>query len=84
MSQINSDALRIILAKRRTALEVVRLLVKKGYDEDEAWEAADRYRAMGYIDHEDYARRFVHDAAKIRKLGPVRIKMELKKPRYRG
>lgn len=78
MSDIYSDALKAALIKRRTEKEVSEILQKKGYGEDEAKEAAAYYREKGYIDHEDFAVRYSHDAAYIKGQGPVRIRRTLK------
>lgn len=77
MSDIKSDALRIILSKRRTEKQIVEALIKRGYPEDEAREAVSYYRENGYIDHRDYAVRFAHDAAYIKGFGPIRIARDL-------
>lgn len=78
MKDVYSDALKIILAKRRTRKEVTGLLIKKGYDEQDARDAAEYYAEKEYIDEKDYALRFAHDAAKIKGYGAHRIRMQLK------
>ena len=77
MSDARSTALRLVLTKRRTKKEVQEALVKKGFSPEDAEEAASYYLHAGYIDHADYARRFVHDAAHIKGFGPYRIEREL-------
>lgn len=78
MKDVYSDALKIILARRRTKKEVADLLVKKGYEPDAAAEAVERYAGQGYIDEADYAMRYAHDAARIKGYGKNRIKMTLR------
>jgi len=78
MTDVYSEALKIILRKRRTQKEVVDRLVKTGFELSEAEEAANYYRENGYIDHADYAKRFSRDAAKVKGYGAERIKMALK------
>ena len=77
MGDIKSDALRIVLTRRRTEKQTAEALIKKGYSAEEAWEAAAYYRENGYIDHEDFAARFAHDAAVLKGHGPVRISRDL-------
>ena len=43
----------------------------------EAEDAASYYRENGYIDHEEYARRFSHDALHLKGHGPERIRRDL-------
>ncbi len=74
---VYSDALKIILAKRRTKKEVYLLLLKKGYEEQDAQNAVEYYEEREYIDDADYARRYAHDAAKIGGKGRNRIEREL-------
>lgn len=74
----HSAAMRAILIKRRTAKEVADILIKKGFSEEEAQEAAEYYKKAGYIDNADYARRYARDAAAIGKKGPQRIIRELR------
>lgn len=73
-----SVALRLVLTKKRTEKEVTDILIKKGFSEEDAFSAAAYYKQNGYIDHADYAKRFVHDAAFIKGYGPHRIKQALK------
>jgi len=77
MSDTKSAALRLVLGKKRTERELVEALVRKGYDREEAEDAAAYYRQSGYIDHADYAKRYAHDAANIKGYGPNRIAREL-------
>lgn len=72
-----SAALRLVLARRRTEKEVYTALLEKGFPSGDAEEAAAYYRENGYIDHEDYARRFAHDASCIKGYGPERIRRDL-------
>ena len=77
VSDIYSDALKAALIKRRTEKEVSDILKRKGYGENEAKEAAAYYREKGYINHEDFAVKYSHDAAYIKGQGPMRIRMTL-------
>lgn len=77
MSEAKSVALRLVLSRRRTEKEVREALMKKGFSDTEAAEAARYYRENGYIDHADYARRFANDAARLKGFGPFRIAREL-------
>ncbi len=77
MDDAKSAALRLVLSKKRTEKEVFEALIKKGFSPDSAKEAAAYYRQNGYIDHADYARRFSHDAARIKGHGPERIRRDL-------
>ncbi len=72
-----SAALRLVLSKRRTEKEVCEALVEKGFSAEDAEDAASYYRENGYINHEEYARRFAHDAALIKGHGPERIRRDL-------
>ncbi len=78
MNDVKSEALRLALGKRRTKKQIVEKLIGKGFEPDEAEEAAEYYREAGYIDHRDYARRFAHDAASIKGYGPDRIRRDLR------
>ncbi len=77
MNEAKSAALKLVLTKRRTEKEVVKKLIEKGFSEDDAIFAASYYRETGYIDHREYAFRFVHDAALVKGFGPLRIRREL-------
>lgn len=79
MKDAYSEALKIALTKKRTQRQVEQKLAEKGYDRGEAQQAAAYYRSMGYIDHEDYARRYVNDAVKLKGYGRGRIEMELRR-----
>lgn len=74
---IDSAALRLLLTRRRTRLELSRALLKKGYDEGEVEKAVLKWQEKGYIDHADYARRFVHDQILLSGYGPKRIRAAL-------
>ncbi len=74
---VYSDALKIILAKRRTKKEVYEALLKKGYEEHDAQNAVEYYEEREYLDDADYARRYTHDAAYIGGKGKNRIEHEL-------
>ncbi len=63
--------------RRHTKKELTEKLVKKEYDISVSREVADYLEEAGYIDDLDYARRFIHDAVKIKKYGTVRIKKDL-------
>ncbi len=78
MKDIKSDALRIVLSRRRTEKQTVEALIKKGYPASEAREVAAYYRENGYIDHKDFAARFSHDAAQLKGHGPERIYRDLR------
>ncbi|MBQ7718238.1 MAG: regulatory protein RecX [Clostridia bacterium] len=75
--KIREEVLNIALLSRRTEKQIIEKLVKKGYDEEKVREATEYYRDLGYIDHADYARRFVSDSVKLKGYGPERIKREL-------
>lgn len=77
MNEAKSAALKLVLTKRRTEKEVIEKLKNKGFSEEEATSAASYYKETGYIDHREYAMRFVHDAAHIKGFGPLRIRREL-------
>ncbi len=74
---IKSDAMNMILRQRRTEKQLVDALVKKGHSVEDAKSTARYYRENGYIDHQDYANRFVHDAAVLKGFGPERIVRDL-------
>lgn len=63
--------------RRHTKRELIDKLVKKEYSVTVAREVADYLEEAQYIDDTDYARRFIHDAVKIKKHGLVRIKRDL-------
>lgn len=78
MNDIKSEALRLALSKRRTKKQIVEKLISKGFEADEAEDAAEYYREAGYIDHRDFARRFANDSANIKGYGPDRIRRDLR------
>lgn len=77
MKEVYKEALTLALRKKRTKKQVVTKLIEKGFDAVSAEEAANYYQEIGYIDHRDYARRYTHDAVKIKGFGKLRIKIEL-------
>jgi len=72
------EALKILLSKKRTAKQITEKLIEKGFNADEAEEAVEYFKEKGYIDESDYARRYVHDAVKIKGHGRMRILRDLK------
>ena len=77
MNEAKNAALKLVLTKRRTEKEVAEKLMTKGFSEEDAVSAASYYREAGYIDHQEYATRFAHDAAVLKGFGPLRIRREL-------
>ena len=75
--KVREEVLNTALLSKRTEKQIVEKLIKKGYSEEDVLEATAYYRELGYIDHADYARRFVSDCVKIKGYGPERIKTEL-------
>ena len=63
--------------RRYTKKELVDKLIKRDYDISVATEVADYLEEAQYIDDFDYARRYIHDAVKIKKHGVIRIKRDL-------
>lgn len=62
----------------RSEKEIREKILKKGYSETECEEAIAFCREYGYIDDVRFTGHFVHDATEIKKLGKMRIKMELR------
>ena len=75
--KVRGEVLKYVLLSKHTEKQIVEKLIKKGYNEEDVLEAAAYYRELGYIDHADYARRFVSDCVKLKGYGPIRIKNEL-------
>lgn len=62
----------------RSEKEIREKILKKGYSEAECEEAVAFCREYGYINDERFASHFVHDAINLKKLGKMRIVMELR------
>ena len=75
--KVRDEVLKITLVSKRTEKQIVEKLIKKGYEPEEILEATAYYKELGYIDHSDYARRYVADCVKLKGYGPERIKREL-------
>lgn len=58
-SEATEKALFYISKTPKTKREVKDYLVKKGFSETSAWYAVDKLKEYGYIDDEQYARRFI-------------------------
>lgn len=63
--------------RRYTKKELINKLVQREYDRDVAEEAVEYLEELDYINDADYARRYIHDAIRIKKHGMVRIKNDL-------
>ena len=63
--------------RRYTKKELINKLVQREYDRDVAEEAVEYLEELDYINEADYARRYIHDAIRIKKHGIVRIKNDL-------
>ena len=70
-------AYRLVAMKRRTLYEVAKMLVEKGFDEEDAINAGLELVEERLIDDRDYAKRFIRDACKIKGYGRIRIEAAL-------
>jgi regulatory protein len=74
-------ALRLLTQRPLTAGELVERLRRRGYPPDEIAEARRRTAELGYLDDRRAAASWAEAAARVRGLGPRRIREGLKKRR---
>ena len=77
MIDCRNYALRLITHKDRTEKEMREKLRQKGYDENIIEDELAFLKDYGYINDEEYARRFINDAQNLKKWGKIRIAREL-------
>jgi regulatory protein len=65
--------------KSRTSVEVMRRLSDIGAPDDISRRIVDRLTELGYLDDEDYARRYVTSRFRSRGYGPHRLRRELRR-----
>lgn len=70
-------AAKIVSYKMYTCSEVHRRLVQKGCDDELAQQTVAEFCKAGILDDEEYAKMYIHDAAKLALKGMYRIKQEL-------
>ncbi len=58
LGKARGEALRILARREYTRRELYRKLVQRGYPEDVAEDVLDEMERAGYVDDEEYARRF--------------------------
>ena len=63
--------------RRYTKKELINKLIQREYDREIAEEAVEYLEELDYINDADYARRYIHDAVRIKKHGLIRIKNDL-------
>ena len=63
--------------RRYTKKELINKLIQREYDREIAEEAVEYLEELDYINDADYARRYIHDAVRIKKHGIIRIKNDL-------
>ncbi|WIV13841.1 RecX family transcriptional regulator [Proteiniborus sp. MB09-C3] len=76
--------LKLLSYKARNEYEIKDKMLKKGYNENHIEEAIKYLREQNYIDDEEYAKNYIQDRVKIKKLGYNRIKGELFQKRIDG
>lgn len=59
----------------KTKRQVKDYLVKKGFSDELAWECVDKLKEYGYIDDEEYAKRFIESTAKTQGLKLMQYKL---------
>lgn len=77
MIDCRNYALRLITHKDRTEKELRTKLNEKGYDENTIEDEIAFLKDYGYINDQDYARRFINDALNLKKWGKIRVISEL-------
>ena len=73
-----SKAVNYILYKPRTAQEVCRKLLDLEYNEETVRDVVDALIELGYINDEEYTKKFIENQKKTRKLSINMIKLKLK------
>lgn len=63
--------------RRYTKKELINKLIQREYDREIAEEAVKYLEELDYVNDADYARRYIHDAVRIKKHGIIRIKNDL-------
>lgn len=63
--------------RRYTKKELINKLVQREYEREVAEKVVKYLEEFDYVNDADYARRYIHDAVKIKKHGMVRIKNDL-------
>lgn len=59
----------------KTKKQVKDYLVKKGFSEELAWECVDKLKEYGYIDDQEYSKRFIETTAKTQGLKMMEYKL---------
>lgn len=73
----NNTALSYLTHRKRTEIEIIDKLKKKGFEENIIEKTLDYLKNYGLVDDLDYASSFARDKIKLNKQGPQRIKYEL-------
>ena len=73
---VKQKALDLLLYRTRTEKELKDKLLERGYSDEECEEALDYVRHYGYVDDDDYARRYI--SAHGREKGAAAIRRELR------
>jgi len=72
-------AVRFLYSRDRSEAEVVNKLVYKGFDRDIARDAAQGLKAIGYIDDNRYARRYLAERMRLKAMSKKALKAELRR-----
>ncbi|NMA67336.1 MAG: regulatory protein RecX [Clostridiaceae bacterium] len=72
-------AVRFLYSRDRSEEEVINKLIFKGFDKDVAKNAAQSLKAIGYIDDNRYARRYLTERIRLKSLSKKALQMELKR-----
>lgn len=79
--EAKSKAVRYLSMKMRTEKEVRDKLGEEGYDEDCIEKAVNELKAIGYINNQLYAQKYIYDRSKLK---PISKKLMKKELTYRG
>ncbi len=79
--EAKSKAIRYLSMKMRTEKEVRDKLGEEGYDDDCIQKAVNELKAIGYINNQLYAQKYVYDRSKLK---PISKKLMKKELTYRG
>ncbi|NLM75167.1 MAG: regulatory protein RecX [Clostridiaceae bacterium] len=73
------SAVRFLLSRDRSEAEVINKLIYKGFDKDVAKDAAQALKAIGYIDDDRFARRYIAERIRLKSLSKKALRLELKR-----
>jgi regulatory protein len=74
-----TEALRLLARKDYTESGLLKKLMAGGHTEEHANPIVERCLEWGYLDDSKFAERLIADCVNLRKLGPVRVRSELRR-----